>query len=68
MIHERERLSLSRESSDHLLRIQARLDDFKGDGAPYRLILLRHEDDAHAAFADLLEEFIGADNCPGAFG
>ena len=42
-------------------RVHARLDDLQGDRALDRLGLLGHVDDAHAAFADLLQQLVGAD-------
>ena len=41
---------------------------FERDRPLDRLGLLGHEDDAHAAFADLLQELVGADRIAGAFG
>ncbi len=43
------------------LRVHAGLDDLEGDLALDRLGLLGHEDGAHAAFADLLQQLVGAD-------
>ena len=43
-------------------RVHARLDDLQGDRAADRLRLLGHEDDAHAPFADLLQELVRADH------
>ena len=51
-----------------LLRIHARLDDLQGHLAADRLLLLGHVDHAHAAFADLLQELVGADQGAGLFG
>ena len=46
-------------------RVHARLDDLEGDLAADGLRLLGHEDGAHAAFADLLQQLVGADDeCP----
>ena len=39
----------------------------EGDLAPDRLALLGHEDDAHAAFADLLQQLVRADDRAGPF-
>ena len=39
-------------------RVHARLDHLERDLALHRLGLLGHEDDAHAALADLLQELV----------
>ena len=44
-----------------LAGVHARLDDLQRHLAADRLLLLGHEDDAEAAFADLLQELVGAD-------
>ena len=44
-----------------------RLDDLERHPAADRVLLLGHEDDAEAAFADLLNEFVGANDSPRAF-
>ena len=56
------------EAGDDLSGVHAGFDDFQGDLAVDRLFLLGHVDDAHAAFADLLQEFVGADDGPFALG
>ena len=48
-------------------RVHARLDDLEGHAAADRLRLLGHVDDAHAPFADLLEQLVRADHRAGAF-
>ena len=48
-------------------RVHARLDDLQRDAALDRLGLLGHVDDAHAAFADLLQQLVGADLRAGLF-
>ena len=48
--------------------VHARLDDLQGHLAADRLPLLGHVDDAHAAFADLLQELVAADEGAGPFG
>jgi hypothetical protein len=68
MVHQRESLPLGLEPRDHLPGVHARLDDFERDRPLDRLGLLGHEDHAHAAFADLLQELVGADHCAGALG
>ena len=61
MVHHRQRLPLGLEAGDHLLAVHARLDDLERDAAADRLLLLGHVDHAHAPFADLLQELVGAD-------
>ena len=56
--HQGQRLPLRLEAGDHLARIHARLKDLEGNLAADRLLLLGHEDDAKAAFADLLQQLI----------
>ena len=68
MVHQRQRLPLGLEAGDDLAGVHARLDDLEGDLAPDGLGLLGHEDDAHAAFADLLQELVRADHAPGPLG
>ena len=68
MVHHRQRLPLGLEPGDHLPRVHARLDDLQRHAPLDRLVLLGHEDDAHAAFADLLQQLVGADLGAGLFG
>ena len=68
MVHQRQGLPLGLEAGEDLGGVHARLDDLEGDHAADRLFLLGHEDDAHAAFADLLQQLVGADDGAGAFG
>ena len=49
------------------LRIHARLDDLQSHLAAHGLGLLGHVDNAHAAFADLLQQLVRADDRAGAF-
>ncbi len=56
-----------RKSGDDLLRVHPRLDEFDGHQAFDRLGLLRHPYGAHAAFADLLNQLVRADDRAGAF-
>src|SRR5262249_9539074 len=44
------------------------LDDFERHFAADRFLLLGHEDDAEAAFTDLLQELVGSDDGAGALG
>jgi hypothetical protein len=67
MVHEGQRLPLGLETSDHLAAVHARLDDLESNLALDRLRLLGHVDGAHAAFADLLQQLIGTDDCPSTF-
>ena len=46
-------------------RVHARLDDLERDLAAHGLRLLGHVDDAHAAFADLLQQLVAADDSAG---
>ena len=45
--------------------VHAGLDDLERDLAADRLLLLGHVDDAHAAFADLLQQLVRADDRAG---
>ena len=67
MIHHRQRLPLGLKSGDHLPGVHAELDDLERHPAPDRLRLLGHVHDAHAAFADLLQQLVGADDRSGPF-
>ena len=68
MVHHRQGLALGFEASDHLPGVHAGLDDLERDRALDGLGLLGHEDDAHAAFADLLQQLVGADDRARALG
>jgi hypothetical protein len=61
MVHEGERLPLGLEAGDHVAGVHARLDDLEGHFAADRLLLLGDEDQAEAAFADLLHQPVRAD-------
>ena len=61
MVHHRQRLPLGLEAGDHLPRVHARLDDLQRHPPLDRLGLLGHVDHAHAPFADLLQQLVGAD-------
>ena len=65
MIHHGQGLPLGLETGDHLAAVHARLDQLEGDLALHGPGLLGHEDGAHAAFADLLEQLVGADHRAG---
>src|SRR5579864_660187 len=62
MIHQGQRLALSSEAGEDLAAVHARLDELQRDRPPYRMGLLGHVDRAHAAFADRLQELVGADD------
>ena len=67
MVHQRQRLPLGFEAGDDLLGVHAQLDDLERDAAAHRFLLLGHVDDAAAAFADLLEQFVAANPVAGLF-
>ena len=62
MVHQRQRLPLGLEAGDDLLGVHAQLDDLEGHAPPDRLALLGHPDHAEAAFAELLEKLVAADD------
>ena len=62
MVHHGQRLSLRLEAGDDRLRVHAQLDDLQRNLAAHGLLLLSHINHAHAAFADLLHEFVTADD------
>ncbi len=66
MIHHRQGLTFRFEASDDGVRVHAGLDDFQSDFASHRSQLFGHEDDAEAAFADLLQQLVTTDFLPGA--
>ncbi len=67
VVHEGQCLALRLEPGYDVARVHARLENLQGHLAADRLRLLGHEDDAEAALADLLEQFVGADDRAGAF-
>ena len=67
VVHQRQGLAFGLEPGDHLLRVHPRLDDLEGHPSCDRLLLLGHVDDAHAAFANLLQQLVGTDAGAGAF-
>jgi hypothetical protein len=67
MVHERQRLLFRFKSGDDLLRVHPQLDDFQRHTTAHRFLLLRHVNNAAAAFADLLKNFITADLVAGLF-
>ncbi len=61
MVHERQGLAFSLETSDDLARVHAGLDDLERHLAAKWVLLLGHENDAETALADFLQELVGAD-------
>ena len=61
MLHERQRLTLHLEPGDDLPGVHSQLDDLQGHATADRFVLFGDIDDAKAAFADLFEQFVGAD-------
>ena len=61
MAHQRERLPLELEARDDLARVHARLDDLERDAPADRHRLFGEIHLAHGAFADALEQAVGAD-------
>jgi hypothetical protein len=58
VVHEGQGLALGLEAGDDLAAVHAGLDDLDGDLALHGLGLLGHEDGAHAALGDLLQELV----------
>ena len=58
MIHHRQGLPLGLEPSENLFGVHAGLDELDGDFAFDGTLLLCHPDRAHAALADVFEEFV----------
>ncbi len=67
MIHQGQGLPLGLEAGDDLLGVHAGFDELDGDQSLDRLGLLGHPDRAHAAFADRLDQLVGADDGTGGF-
>ncbi len=67
MVHHRQRLSLGLKAGDDLPAVHAGLDNLECNTATDRLLLLGHVHHAHAPFADLLQELVGADLHAGGF-
>ena len=67
VVHQRERLPLGLEPGDHVAGVHPGLDDLESDLAADRRLLLGHEDDAHASFADALEQLVRPDAIAGPF-
>ena len=62
VVHQRQRLPLRLEAGDDLARVHAELDDLEGHAPLDRLALLGHPHGAEAAFAELLEKLVAADD------
>ena len=62
VVHQGQGLALGLEPGDDLLAIHAGLDDLQGHPAADGMLLLGHEDGAHAPFADLLEQLVRTDD------
>ena len=68
MIHHGQGLPLGLKAGDDLAAVHACLDDLQGNLALDRVSLLGHENGAHAAFAELLQELVRADDRAWVFG
>ncbi len=68
VVHDGQGLAFGLEPGDDLSGIHAGLDDLEGDLAPDRVLLLGHEDRAHAPLADFLEQLVRADLGSRSFG
>jgi len=68
MVHQGESLALGLEARNDALGTHPQLDDFEGDAAADRLLLLCHVNRPTAAFADLLEQLVTPDAVARAFG
>ena len=62
VVHQRQCLPLRLEAGDDLARVHAQLDDLEGHAPLDGLALLGHPDRAEAAFTELLEKFVAADD------
>jgi hypothetical protein len=61
VIHQRKGLALGFEARNHVASVHAELDKLQRDGAADRVRLLAAPHDAHATFADLLEQAVSTD-------
>ena len=68
VVHQGQGLPLGLEPGDDLPGVHPGLDELDGHQPLDRLGLLGHPDRAHAAFADLLNQLVGADDRAGGFG
>ena len=67
MVHHGQGLAFGLKASDNLFAIHAELDDFQGHPPAHGGLLFGHIDNTAAAFADLLEQLVTADDHAGAF-
>jgi hypothetical protein len=67
MIHHRQRLAFRFEAGDDLFGVHPQLDHLQRHPAAHWFLLFGHIDQATAALADLLEQFIMADAVAGLF-
>src|ERR1051325_6742925 len=67
MVHQSQGLPFGFEASNYLPGIHSQLDDFERDAAFHWLLLFRYIDGAEAAFAELFEKFVAANDSPRAF-
>jgi hypothetical protein len=67
MIHHGQGLPFSLEAGDDLTAVHPRLDHLDGDLPLDRMHLLCHEDGAHPALADLLQQLVRTDQGAGSF-
>src|SRR5437870_1146176 len=58
MVHQRQRLSFSLKTGNDAFSVHARFNNLQGYPTTDRFLLLRHENDAIAAFADLLQQLV----------
>src|SRR5262245_34335229 len=67
MVHHRQRLPFGLKTGDDLPGVHAGFDYFNSNSALHRMCLLSHEHAAHAAFADLLQQLVRANDGARAF-
>src|ERR1043166_2102779 len=60
VVHQSQRLSFSLKTGNDAFGVHAWFNNLQGYPTTHRLILLRHENDAIAAFADLLQQLVPA--------
>jgi hypothetical protein len=68
VVHQRQRLALRLEAANHVLGVEARLNELERDLAADRLLLHRHVDDAEAALANALQQLVAANRRPHSLG
>ena len=68
MVHHGEGLAVGFEASDNGPGVHTQPDDFQGNTAAHGFLLLGHVDNAAAAFADFLQQFVSPDAIAGLFG